>query len=519
MRKTRLNRVRLWRIKLLLLVFSALIAATTTAEGKSNSNIIERWDIFELALKGPEGGNPFVDVKLSAEFKQRGRIFKPEGFYDGNGVYRIRFMPDRLGRWTYITKSNRRELDGKKGRFTCIKPSPGNHGPVRVHKTWHFAYADGGPYFQVGTTCYAWVHQGSAMEEQTLATLKDAPFNKMRMCVFPKSYSYNKNEPKFYPYDGKPLKDWDFKRFNPEFWRHFEQRVTDLQKLGIEADIIIFHPYDRWGYKSMGHENNKFFLRYMVARLAAYRNIWWSFANEYDLLRWPMEHWDEYMKLVQEIDPYNRLRGIHNCRGFYDHNKPWVTHASIQSSDLAKGRQWRDKYKKPIVYDECKYEGNIPKGWGKITAWELVHRFWLGTIGGCYVGHGETYKHPKDLLWWSKGGVLRGQSPARIAFLKEIMEPTPFDEMVPSELPSGNYLLSKEKELYFVYFTKPTEISLKLSGTRPYKVDGIDTWNMTVNPMGNAEPGRFSFTPPKANYVLRLSVYAPGEPWPTAGEP
>ena len=532
MRKTRLNRVRLcphlclptgsrgyrWRIKLLLLVFSALIAATTTAEGdpasrepKSNSNIIERWGIFELALKGPEGGNPFVDVKLSAEFKQRSRVFKPEGFYDGDGVYRIRFMPDRLGRWTYITRSNRRELDGKKGRFTCIKPSPGNRGPVRVHKTWHFAYAVGTPYFQVGTTCYAWVHQDSAMEEQTLATLKDAPFNKMRMCVFPKSYSYNKNEPKFYPYEGKPLKDWDFKRFNPEFWRHFEQRVTDLQKLGIEADIIIFHPYDRWGFKSMGHENNKFYLRYMVARLAAYRNIWWSFANEYDLLRWPMEHWDEYMKLVQQIDPYNRLRGIHNCRGFYDHNKPWVTHASIQSSDLAKGRQWRDKYKKPIVYDECKYEGNIPKGWGKITAQELVHRFWLGTIGGCYVGHGETYQHPKDLLWWSKGGVLRGQSPARIAFLKEIMEPTPFDEMVPSELPSGNYLLSKEKELYFVYFTKPTEISLKLPGSRPYKADGIDTWNMTVNSLGNAEPGRFSFTPPKANYVLRLSVYAPGE--------
>ncbi|MBA7715876.1 hypothetical protein ES703_124934 [subsurface metagenome] len=279
----------------MLLIFSALIAATTTAEGKSNSNIIERWGIFELALKGPEGGNPFVDVKLSAEFKQRSRVFKPEGFYDGDGVYRIRFMPDRLGRWTYITRSNRRELDGKKGRFTCKEPSPSNHGPVRVHKTWHFAYADGGPYLQVGTTCYAWVHQGSAMEEQTLATLKDAPFNKMRMCVFPKSYSYNKNEPKFYPYEGKPLKDWDFKRFNPEFFRHFEKRVGDLRDLGIQADIILFHPYDRWGYKSMGHENNKFFLRYMVARLAAYRNIWWSFANEYDLLKWPMLS-DQFVK-------------------------------------------------------------------------------------------------------------------------------------------------------------------------------------------------------------------------------
>ena len=80
----------------------------------------EQWDIFELALNGPEGGNPFIDVKLSAEFKQRGRVFKPEGFYDGNGMYRIRFMPDTTGDWSYTTKSNRRELDGKNGQFTCV---------------------------------------------------------------------------------------------------------------------------------------------------------------------------------------------------------------------------------------------------------------------------------------------------------------------------------------------------------------------------------------------------------------
>jgi PKD repeat protein len=490
-----------------------LLAATTTAGGeKTASQKVERWGIFEVSLTGPSGGNPFVDVKLIAEFKQKGRVFKPEGFYDGNGVYRIRFMPDTTGVWTYLTKSNRRELDGKTGKFTCVKASPDNHGPVRVHKTWHLAYADGTPYFQVGTTCYAWAHQGIAMEEQTLATLKKAPFNKMRMCVFPKSYSYNKNEPKYYPFEGKPLKDWDYSRFNPEFFRHFEERVGDLRNLGIEADIILFHPYDRWGFKNMSSKTDDRYLRYIVARLAAYRNVWWSFANEYDLMRSKtMADWDRFFQIVQKYDPYQRMRGIHNCRGFYDHNKPWVIHASIQSSDLARAREWRNKYKKPIIYDECKYEGNIPQGWGNITAQELVHRFWMGTIAGCYVGHGETYRHPKDLLWWSKGGVLRGQSPARIAFLKKIMEPTPFAEMVPGELSQGNYILSKTGQLYFIYFTRPTAISLKLPDSRPYKVDGIDTWNMTITPMGNVKPGTFSFTPPKVPYVVRLSVYKSGE--------
>jgi hypothetical protein len=497
---------------MLLVIVAMFLATATVAIGKTASDKIERWGIFELSLSGPSGGNPFTDVDLCAEFKQNGRTFQPEGFYDGDGIYRIRFMPDALGEWTYVTKSSRRELDGKKGKFTCIKPSPGNHGLVRVYKTWHLTYADSTPYFQVGTTCYAWVHQGIAMEEQTLETLKQAPFNKMRMCVFPKDYTYNKNEPKYYPFEGKPLKDWDYNRFNPEFFRHFEQRVGNLRDLGIEADIILFHPYDRWGFAKMDAKTDDRYLRYIVARLAAYRNVWWSFANEFDLMKSKkMADWDRFFQIVRKHDPYNHMRGIHNCRGFYDHNKPWVTHASIQSSDLARGSQWRNKYKKPIIYDECKYEGNIPQGWGNITAQELVHRFWLGTIGGCYVGHGETYRHPKDLLWWSKGGVLHGQSPVRIAFLKEIMEPTPFAEMMPAELSAGNYILSKAGELYFVYFTKTTTITLQLPGSRPYKIDGIDTWNMTISSLGSASPGMFSFTPPKINYVLRLSIYEPGE--------
>ena len=499
--------------KLLVVLFAAMLLLTAGAEGKVNSDRIEQWGLFELSLSGPSGGNPFEDVLLMGEFRQGERVFKPEGFYDGDGVYRIRFSPERAGEWTYITKSNRRELDGKKGRFTCVKASAGNHGPVVVRDTYRLAYADGTEHFSIGTTCYAWVHQGAVMEEQTLETLKTAPFNKMRMCVFPKSYAYNQNEPKYYPYEGRPLKDWDFKRFNPEFWRHFERRVTDLQKLGIEADIIIFHPYDRWGFKSMGHENNKFYLRYLVARLAAYRNVWWSFANEYDLLRWPMEYWDEYMKLVQEIDPYNRLRGIHNCRTWYDHSKPWVTHCSIQTSNFREAREYRDKYKKPVVYDECKYEGNIPQGWGNISAEQMVRNFWAGSLAGCYVGHGETYKHPKDILWWSKGGVLHGKSPKRIAFMKRIVaEQAPYEEMRPDfTLYPDTYILAKPGEYYLLYFTDTGSISYELAGNKKYKVDGIDPWEMTVAAVGSASPGRFDYMPPKADYVLRLTPYKPGE--------
>ena len=152
---------------------------------------MEKWGVFELAIKGPAGGNPFMDVQWGARFTFRHRTVEVEGFYDDGGVYRVRFMPDAVGTWSYVTVGNRRELDGVTGEFTCTPASGGNRGPVDVHRHFHFAHADGTRYYPFGTTCYAWVHQPAALQEQTLRTLAGSPFNKLRMCVFPKHYLYN----------------------------------------------------------------------------------------------------------------------------------------------------------------------------------------------------------------------------------------------------------------------------------------------------------------------------------------
>lgn len=85
-----------------------------------------------MSFKGPSSVNPFLDVHFSARFQQGDKVFTPEAFYDGDSVYRIRFMPDSQGQWTYVTESNCKELDEKKGAFTCGEAGPGNHGPVPV---------------------------------------------------------------------------------------------------------------------------------------------------------------------------------------------------------------------------------------------------------------------------------------------------------------------------------------------------------------------------------------------------
>jgi PKD repeat protein len=501
---------------------SVLIALLTPAAwAQMTADPVARWDIQEVALKGPQAGNPFVDVQLSAEFKLEDRLVKAPGFYDGQGTYRIRFMPDAEGQWTYITRSSVPELDGKRGTFTCTVAGPGNHGPVQVFQTFYLRYADGTPYHQFGTTCYAWVHQTRELQAQTLQTLAASPFNKIRFCVFPKSYAYNQNEPEFFAFKKGANGKFDFSQPDPAFWRHFEQRIVDLQRLGIEADLILWHPYDRWGFADMSDEQDDRYLRYCIARLSAYRNVWWSLANEYDFMtnrpqghrgnkHW--EDWDRFFSILQKEDPHQRLRGIHNGSKWYDHTKEWVTHASLQTSDMDGGVRFRTQYRKPVIYDECKYEGDIPQGWGNLTARDMAQRFWLGTLSGCYVGHGETYKHPQDILWWAKGGVLHGQSPQRIQWLKDLMAQAPaFHELQPLGDGKGTFVLAKEGEYCLVYCLDQRSQRVRLAGSRPYKVDLIDPWEMTVSPVGTASPGEYTFSAPKADQVYRFTPYQPGE--------
>jgi len=480
----------------------------------------ERWGIHEVVLSGPREGNPFLEVTLAAVFRHGHREVRVEGFYDGEGTYRIRFLPDEEGAWEYVTESGAPALAGKTGSFLCTPALRGNHGPVGVARTFHFVHADGTPHVPIGTTCYAWNHQGDALEERTLATLRASPFNKMRMCVFPKHYLYNENEPPLHAFEKGADGSWDFTRFVPAFFRRLERRVGDLRDMGIQADLILFHPYDRWGYADMGAEADDRYLRYLVARLSAYRNVWWSFANEYDLMKGKSTaDWDRLFRLVASRDPYSHPRSIHNCRGFYDHAKPWVTHASVQHEDLVRVTEWRAAYGKPVVVDECCYEGNIHRAWGNITAREMTRRIWEGTVRGGYVGHGETFVDPGDVLWWSKGGTLHGQSPERIAFLKSVLEAMPgpheYTDRFTARYPA---LQCGDGDAFLIYLgdRQPVRMELALPSGRPYRAEILDTWQMTVRavegPVRAVTPGAGTKAPPDS--VPGAAVMdLPGKPY------
>ncbi|MCL2864982.1 MAG: DUF5605 domain-containing protein [Lachnospiraceae bacterium] len=489
------------------------------------NDAVEKWDIYEICLNGPDSGNPFLEYNLQGHFKGKCESIVVDGFYDGNGRYKIRFMPSFEGKYAFEVKGNFIETV-LKGEFYVAPPSKENHGPVRVANECHFAYDDGTPYYSIGTTCYVWNLQSDERIAETIETLKNSAFNKIRFCVFPKHYVYNLGEPRSYPYVGSPMdssvltkenfndynfrregNNFDYERFNPEHFSHIEKCIAILRDLNIEADLILLHPYDRWGFSMMTEKQDDLYIKYCVARFASYRNIWWSLANEYDLIpHKSISDWERIAGIICEKDPYNHLRSIHNCRPFYDHSRPWITHCSIQRQDLYKHveytDEWRSKWRKPIVLDEISYEGDIQHGWGNINGQELVRRFWESAVRGGYPGHGETFFHPEDVLWWSHGGKLHGESHKRFGFLLKIMKETPgfglrqlslnWDDVC-GTADDVNAFIKPIKDYYLFYFSFmcPTFREYHFDDDTKFQVNVIDTWNMTVEDKG-VHQGKFN---------------------------
>ena len=567
--------------------------------------------IYETAEICFEGAAPAGSEALAAPqavFVKDGKELSVKGFYAGDGLYKVRFLPEETGTWQYTITGDgtQRPLTGTlevepqeagaqadgEAQTAGAKQGPQGsalHGPVRACGT-HLKHADGTWFYSFGTTVYALAHQSEALMNETFETLAQAPFNKVRLCVFPKHYNYNHNNPRYYAFErsaaGEGLtfeaqegdqvagmsdakdtsvNNWDVNRPCYAFWDAFEDKLLRLQDLGIEADLILFHPYDRWGFANMPQQDNLIYLDYLLRRLAAFPNVWWSLANEYDLcMAKSLQDWEEIEQFVAEHDPYHHMLSNHNCFKPWDWSRQNVTHVSWQTRELYRVQALLKEYGKPVLIDECRYEGNVPESWGNISGKSMAQRFWQVTVCGGYCTHGETF-YPgtkeaelntqtgeSEVVWWARGGRLHGESPARIAFLKEIVDslPGPIEpaagglqaillmspaeqEKVLEQTPEGfrdflKALLAMspaEQERFLAFNTayegkvgdgdaflvyKDTECSsladLTLPTDKTYRIEVIDTWEMTRETVQTGASGKVQVRLPGREYMAVLAV-------------
>ncbi len=512
---------------------------------------VRQYEMFELAFQAEEPEGSWAQADMTARFVSESRTAEVKGFYAGQGQYKVRFYPEEPGAYEW-------EVFGTveaRGREIC-KPAKegdsraGAHGIVRAEGL-HFRYADGIRYQPFGTTVYALVHQEKQLVDATMESLRQSAFNKVRFCVLPKHYDFNHNDPEYFPFEKKEGK-WDVHKPCFAYWEALENRIRQLDDMGIQGDLILFHPYDRWGFAQFGREESLVYLDYLLRRLAAFPNLWWSMANEYDLMRnYTLRDWEEMTRFVAGADFCHHLLSNHNCFAYWDFSQPEITHCCIQDVNVDEVPELQRKYNKPVVFDECRYEGNIIHSWGNLSARELVHRFWTAVVYGGYCTHGETFYSDDEVLWWAKGGVLKGESPARIAFLRELVESFPgpleawaeglgsitvemVEELKQTGLPEeqkdnfflrGLVCMPKEKILPFVLRHRPCighcgrEIYLRYYGKEctsigelflpedeKYRVEVIDTWEMTRQVAAEGVSGNIRMAlPGKENMALLAS--------------
>lgn len=187
------------------------------------------------------------------------------------------------------------------------------------------------------------------------------------------------------------------------------------------------------------------------------------------------------------------VNGKKDGNPFLDHEIIGTFTGEKETVDFCKTTEYTDeyigKYRKPVVWDEICYEGDISLGWGNITARELVRRFWEAFLRGGHAGHGETYLSHDDILWWSHGGILKGESAPRLAFLRRILEQIPgrglrktegmFDEVVGCAVDAP-----EDCQIHYLGICQPKYRMLVLPEDGDFEVEIIDTWNMTITAAG-----------------------------------
>ena len=263
------------------------------------------WVANELVLNAQaKYKKPLLDCDLTLVLTNGTDTYRVPGFWDGDNVWRVRFVCPAAGTWTYETEcSNTADagLNGVKGTIECTaytgKLAIYQHGFVKTDKDKRcFTYADGTPFFYLGDT-----HWNFGAEPTDLVT-------KMAQQRQKQGFTVIQTEPlgtTFTLSDGISLSKSDFKGFaafdelfqivadrglvnaNAEFFfpSYMELFIGasggyDMNKLmgTLERDGKTYQFYD---LADKTKECLKAISRYWVARYGAYP-VFWTLGQEVD---------------------------------------------------------------------------------------------------------------------------------------------------------------------------------------------------------------------------------------------
>jgi hypothetical protein len=513
----------------------ALAAAPFEVSFSQPASKVEVYDFVEIVatVAQPDAGNPFTDAAVTGSFGKAGARERVEvdGFCDSpdGSVFRIRFMPSSAGNYAYsLTYKQGAFEKTQTGGFEAVASR--RRGPIRVDLAypWHFIWEGTKEhYFFNGTTAFflmGWREErviGSILER-----LQRLKINRVRVLLSGRTNTMygepamNTAEWSLFlsPWPAVKADDFyrpgfDYTRFRVEHWQRFERMLSYARARDMIVSVIL-DIADGQIHLTPGSEDERRYIRYATARLAAFSNITWDLGDDLDTFR--DDKWaHETGTLLESWDPYRHLATTHPVhREHQDRGSEWFGFTSIQDWSrnqhalMLEERQLQIKTGRiiPQANEEYGYEDHYPL-WAppppgdsaetlRRTAWEIA-------MAGAYGTAGETARRGVGIWPDTGGGWINGRGDDTMVMLKgyahmvdfftsfEWWKTEPHDELVNN----GAYCLAQPGEIYAVYLPNGGDVTVKLPQGQ-YDATWLSAFSGETVPLPRVQGG--SWRSPKA---------------------
>jgi hypothetical protein len=351
-----------------LLLYLVLVLTSSAGQCEAASDVsVGRWDRFEASVKSSKDyRDPYRDVTLKVTYEDPvGAKTDFWGFYDGAGTWKIRFMPDRTGRWGYAAEFS----DGSRrmsGTFECVKsPIPAMISVDETNPMW-FGYKGGKHVlirsFHVGDRFFA--ENWPADERKAfLDWAQKQGYNMLSVA----SHYLNRDAKG----RGRGWRTPDLWPLDAGEFRTAEAVLNDLASRGI-----MVYPFAGFFGQSSDfpaeHAEQERYIRYVLARFGPYWNVLFNVAGPEPEIKAKEFHnamtFDDVNRLgrkIGELDVFGHPISIHNPTGNDPYkDKNWTSFTTLQGwkgtdfTGIYGGMMKNHHDAKPLYAQEVFWPGN-----------------------------------------------------------------------------------------------------------------------------------------------------------------
>ncbi len=325
---------------------------------------VGQWQRWEQQVRAARDyRDPYRDVTLDVVLtRPDGSRVNWWGFFDGDGVWRVRYLPDQLGVWRYEAALSDGSIPPLTGSFTCVAAdAPGMLCVAESNPTW-FGRRGKGPVLlrglHVGDRYFAdnWP-QGQRTE--FLEWARGQRYNLLSVA----SHYLNRDAA------GRG-RGWQ----TPKLWPLAAAEFRKLEGMldDLAARRIAVYPFAGFFGQRSNYPrepaDQEAYVRYTLARFAAYPQILLNVAGPEPNIRnsWmPASEVERLGRLIRDLDPLRHPLSVHNRTGddpFRDSD--WTSFGTLQGPKttdrqrLSRGLLESHHAAKPLLAQETLWSGN-----------------------------------------------------------------------------------------------------------------------------------------------------------------